>query len=83
VSRSWDVAPLILMGVALGLLDVLGQPLLTTTLQLPGDELPLNDGEHIRERLDSLIDFVLDAPSLSDTDKAAILGGNASRLLRI
>lgn len=47
--------------VALGLLDVLGQPLLTTTLQLPGDELPLNEGEHIRERLDHLIDFVLDA----------------------
>ena len=40
---------------------VLGQPLLTTTLQLPGDEMPLNDAEHIRERLDHLIDFVLDA----------------------
>ena len=37
--------------VAAGLLDVLGQPLLTTTLQLPGDEMPLNDQ----------IDFVLDA----------------------
>ena len=47
--------------VALGLLDVLGQPLLTTTLQLPGDELPLNQGEDIRERLDHEIDFVLDA----------------------
>ncbi|HET9023596.1 MAG TPA: L-threonylcarbamoyladenylate synthase [Burkholderiaceae bacterium] len=47
--------------VAAGLLDVLGQPLLTTTLQLPGDELPLNDAEHIRERLDYQIDFVLDA----------------------
>ena len=47
--------------VAAGLLDVLGQPLLTTTLQLPGDEMPLNDPEDIRDRLDSLIDFVLDA----------------------
>jgi tRNA threonylcarbamoyl adenosine modification protein (Sua5/YciO/YrdC/YwlC family) len=47
--------------VALGLLDVLGQPLLTTTLQLPGDEVPLNDAKDIRERLDHQIDFVLDA----------------------
>lgn len=47
--------------VALGLLDVLGQPLLTTTLQLPGDEMPLNDPQDIRARLDHQIDFVLDA----------------------
>jgi tRNA threonylcarbamoyl adenosine modification protein (Sua5/YciO/YrdC/YwlC family) len=47
--------------VALGLLDVLGQPLLTTTLQLPGDEMPLNDPHDIRERLAHQIDFVLDA----------------------
>ncbi|HYM46955.1 MAG TPA: L-threonylcarbamoyladenylate synthase [Burkholderiaceae bacterium] len=47
--------------VALGLLDVLGQPLLTTTLQLPGDEVPLNEAADIRERLDHEIDFVLDA----------------------
>ena len=47
--------------VALGLLDVLGQPLLTTTLQLPGDELPLNEAHDIRERLGNEIDFVLDA----------------------
>jgi tRNA threonylcarbamoyl adenosine modification protein (Sua5/YciO/YrdC/YwlC family) len=47
--------------VALGLLDVLGQPLISTTLQLPGDELPLNDVDDIRARLDYAIDFVLDA----------------------
>jgi tRNA threonylcarbamoyl adenosine modification protein (Sua5/YciO/YrdC/YwlC family) len=46
---------------ALGLLDVLGQPLISTTLQLPGDELPLNDVDDIRARLDYAIDFVLDA----------------------
>ena len=49
--------------VTLGLLDVLGQPLISTTLLLPGDELPLNDGADIRTRLDHEIDFVLDAGS--------------------
>ena len=47
--------------VAAGLLDVLGQPLLTTTLQLPGDEMPLNDPMDILERLEHQVDFVLDA----------------------
>lgn len=46
---------------ALGLLDVLGQALLSTTLILPGDELPLNDPEDIRARLQHDIDAVLDA----------------------
>lgn len=47
--------------VALGLLDVLGQPLISTTLQLPGDELPLNDVDDIHARLNHTLDFVLDA----------------------
>jgi tRNA threonylcarbamoyl adenosine modification protein (Sua5/YciO/YrdC/YwlC family) len=46
---------------ALGLLEVLGQPLISTTLILPGDELPLNDGEHIVERIGNDIDFIVDA----------------------
>jgi tRNA threonylcarbamoyl adenosine modification protein (Sua5/YciO/YrdC/YwlC family) len=46
---------------ALGLLEVLEQPLISTTLILPGDELPLNDGEHIAERIGNDIDFIVDA----------------------
>jgi tRNA threonylcarbamoyl adenosine modification protein (Sua5/YciO/YrdC/YwlC family) len=46
---------------ALGLLDVLEQPLISATLILPGDELPLNDGEHIAERIGHDIDFIVDA----------------------
>ena len=41
------------------LLAELGEPLMTSTLMLPGDELPLNDGEEIRERLASELDAVL------------------------
>ena len=37
--------------VAQALLAALGEPLLSATLSLPGDALPLNDGEEIRVRL--------------------------------
>jgi tRNA threonylcarbamoyl adenosine modification protein (Sua5/YciO/YrdC/YwlC family) len=47
--------------VAQGLLDVLGAPLISTTLLLPGDELPGTDAQEIRERLEHDIDLVLDS----------------------
>jgi tRNA threonylcarbamoyl adenosine modification protein (Sua5/YciO/YrdC/YwlC family) len=47
--------------VALALLAVLGQPLIGTTLMLPGDELPLNDIDDIRARLAHDIDVIVDA----------------------
>jgi tRNA A37 threonylcarbamoyladenosine synthetase subunit TsaC/SUA5/YrdC len=45
------------------LLDELGEPLLSSTLLLPGDERPLNDGDEIRERLDHVVDLILDGGS--------------------
>ncbi len=47
--------------VALQLLRELGQPLIGTSLQLPGDEFPLTDAQEIRERLNNELDLVLDA----------------------
>lgn len=47
--------------VALALLEELNEPLLSTTLQLPGDEEPLGDPAEIRARLEKLIDLVIDA----------------------
>lgn len=49
--------------IALGLLDVLGAPITTTTLQLPGDLAPLGDPEEIRERLEHLVDAIIDGGS--------------------
>lgn len=46
--------------IALALLEDLGGPLLGTTLLLPGDELPLNDGWEIRERLEHEVELVID-----------------------
>lgn len=46
--------------VAQALLAELGEPLLSSTLILPGDELPLNDPDEIRARLEHHIDLVID-----------------------
>lgn len=42
------------------LLTELNEPLLTTTLQLPGDTEPLNDPEIIRDRVGSRIELIID-----------------------
>jgi tRNA threonylcarbamoyl adenosine modification protein (Sua5/YciO/YrdC/YwlC family) len=47
--------------VAQALLEELGEPLLSSTLILPGDELPLNDPDEIRERLERRVELVVDA----------------------
>jgi tRNA threonylcarbamoyl adenosine modification protein (Sua5/YciO/YrdC/YwlC family) len=42
------------------LLEELGEPIMTSTLMLPGDEQPLNDGREIEQRLAHELDLVLD-----------------------
>lgn len=42
------------------LLSTLGEPLMSSTLLLPGDELPLTDAREIQERLLHQVDVVLD-----------------------
>ena len=46
--------------VALALLAELGEPLLSTTLILPGDDTPLEDAGEIRTRLERDVELVLD-----------------------
>jgi tRNA threonylcarbamoyl adenosine modification protein (Sua5/YciO/YrdC/YwlC family) len=43
------------------LLAELGEPIMSSTLLLPGEELPLTDGREIRERLEHQVDAVLDS----------------------
>lgn len=47
--------------VVSALLETLGEPLLGSTLLLPGEELPLTEAEDIRERLQHDLELVLDA----------------------
>lgn len=46
--------------VTQALLTELNEPLLSSTLMLPGDEDPLNDAEAIRGRLEHDVDLILD-----------------------
>jgi tRNA threonylcarbamoyl adenosine modification protein (Sua5/YciO/YrdC/YwlC family) len=46
--------------VALALLQELGEPLLSSSLILPGEEMTMHDAEAIRELLDHQVDLVID-----------------------
>ena len=46
--------------VVQALLDELGQPLMSCTLIMPGEELPLTEAEDIRELLDKQVDLIID-----------------------
>jgi tRNA threonylcarbamoyl adenosine modification protein (Sua5/YciO/YrdC/YwlC family) len=46
--------------IAQALLEALGEPLMSTTAQLPDEDMPFNDPEVIEERLGRLVDLVID-----------------------
>jgi tRNA threonylcarbamoyl adenosine modification protein (Sua5/YciO/YrdC/YwlC family) len=46
--------------ILLALLEELGQPLIGTTLQLPGDDHMLSDPEEVRERIGKQLDLIID-----------------------
>ncbi len=45
------------------LLAELGEPILSSTLLLPGEELPLTDAHEIRDRMEHQVDLILDGGS--------------------
>jgi tRNA threonylcarbamoyl adenosine modification protein (Sua5/YciO/YrdC/YwlC family) len=47
--------------VTTALLTELGEPLVSSTLLLPGDEAPITSGWEIKERLDHVVDAVIDS----------------------
>ena len=69
--------------IAHALLEQLAQPLLGTTLILPGDDAPLNDAETIRERLQKQLDLVIDGGACSLQPTTVIdLSGDEPLLIR-
>ncbi len=69
--------------IAQALLDALGQPLLGTTLILPGDDEPMNDPDEIREALQKRVELVIDGGSCSLLPTTVVdLTGEAPVVLR-
>jgi tRNA threonylcarbamoyl adenosine modification protein (Sua5/YciO/YrdC/YwlC family) len=69
--------------VAHALLAELDQPMLSATLLLPGEELPLSDAQDIRDRLEREVDLVIDGGSCGAEPSTVIdLSGEAPRVLR-
>jgi len=66
------------------LLDELGEPLMSTTLQLPGDGQPMTDAGEIHARLGHAVDLVLDGGNCGLEPTTVVdLSGDAPSVLRI
>lgn len=69
--------------VVRALLDELNEPILSTSLLLPGEDAPLNDPQDIRERLEQQVDLVIDSGSCGlEMTTVADLTGAAPQVLR-
>ena len=69
--------------VSSALLEALGEPLMSTTARLPGEELPLNDGQEIVERLNKQLACVLDAGACAVEPTSVVdLSEGSPRVLR-
>lgn len=69
--------------VSQGLLEELGEPLLSSTLILPGDDLPMNDAHEIRQRLEHQVELILDGgPCGIDMTTVVDLTGGDVQIVR-
>lgn len=59
------------------LLEIVGEPITSSTLQLPGDSAPMTEAEDIRERLEKQLDAVVDggACGMEPTTVLDVSGG--------
>jgi len=69
--------------IAQALLAALGEPLMSSTLIMPGDEYPLTDPEDIRDLLEKRVDIIIDG-GFSGMEPTTVidLSGDAPILLR-
>ncbi len=66
------------------LLDALGEPIMSSTLTLPGDDVPLTDPVEIEERIGGQIDAIIDAgPTGIEPTSVLDLTGGSVVVLRV
>ena len=69
--------------IARALLAELGEPIMSCTLSLPGDDWPLADPEDIEERLRNDVDLIIDGgPGQREPTTVLDLTGDAPQLVR-
>jgi tRNA threonylcarbamoyl adenosine modification protein (Sua5/YciO/YrdC/YwlC family) len=70
--------------VVSALLAELGEPILSSTLLLPGYDVPLTDAEEIRQQLEHQVDLVLDGGSCGIEPSTVVdLTGAAPEIIRV
>jgi tRNA threonylcarbamoyl adenosine modification protein (Sua5/YciO/YrdC/YwlC family) len=70
--------------VVQALLTELGEPLLSSTLLLPGEDEPMTHGWEIKERLDHQVDAVIDAGECGSEPTTVVdLSGTEPEILRL
>jgi tRNA threonylcarbamoyl adenosine modification protein (Sua5/YciO/YrdC/YwlC family) len=65
------------------LLAELGEPIMSSTLLLPGDEMPMTDAQEIKSRLDHEVDLVIDGGASGVEPTSVVdLSGEAPLIVR-
>lgn len=70
--------------VVRALLAELGEPMLTSTLILPGETEPMTDGWQVKEELDHVVDVVIDSGECGTEPTTVVdLSGDGAEVLRV
>ncbi len=68
--------------VALALVEELGEPMLSSTLILPGESEPMTEGWLVKEELDHAVDVVVESPCGSDPTTVVDFSTNVPDVVR-
>jgi tRNA threonylcarbamoyl adenosine modification protein (Sua5/YciO/YrdC/YwlC family) len=69
--------------IALELLELLDQPMMTTTMRFPDEEVPLSDPEDIRAQLEQSVDLIIDGgPGEVEPTTVVDLTGSVPKVTR-